>query len=467
MNTQPFLAAAVQMEVEYEPYPADGTIQWILDAADEAAAKGAKLIVFPETSNAEWFFENPQAAAEVAATKDGWFVGKLCDKARQHQVYIAAGLSELDADTQRLYNATVIVGPDGKIASLYRKHFLIGYDKRSAIPGNNGFPVVDTPLGNFAAFICADSRIPEVTRCPALDGAQVLVNTSNWGGADQYTAHVPTRAVENRVWIVAANKSGRNQPGKVNVGHSMIVSPRGEIVAEGSNRAVPRSSTAKSIPVLPSTRRGATSISSRRAAPATTRCCRRRWRRRLLAGVLAERIRPDDITATASAVQVSFTKSPERTLSLALEYCDYAATETTPTSSFCPSSSCFCPRRSRPIRLAARHSHRTHWRHSSTGRPAARFTSFSISWSRFSSGVSFHRLSHPSGWQTRPLSQDAFDRRRSAMGGPGLQPRRISHRLRQCRDHARTRRPAAGGRAMPDAAGRRSRLLAMLLAKPA
>src|SRR5262249_42063716 len=134
----PYLAAAVQMEVEYEPYPADGTIRWILDAADEAAARGAKLIVFPETSNAEWFFENPDAAAKVAATQDGWFVRDLCGKAAQHGVYIAAGLSELDAHTNRLFNSTVIVGPDGKVASLYRKHFLIGYDKRWATPGNNG-----------------------------------------------------------------------------------------------------------------------------------------------------------------------------------------------------------------------------------------------------------------------------------------------------------------------------------------
>ena len=123
---RPYLAAAVQMEVEYEPYPADGTIRLILDAADEAAARGAKLIVFPETSNAEWFFENPEAAAKVAATRDGWFVRDLCAKAAQHGVYIATGLTELDEETRRLFNATVVVGPDGKIASLYRKHFLIG-----------------------------------------------------------------------------------------------------------------------------------------------------------------------------------------------------------------------------------------------------------------------------------------------------------------------------------------------------
>ena len=320
---RPYLAAAVQMEVEYEPYPADGTIRFILDAADEAAARGAKLIVFPETSNAEWFFENPEAAAKVAATRDGWFVRDLCAKAAQHGVYIATGLTELDEETRRLFNATVVVGPDGKIASLYRKHFLIGYDKRWATPGDSGFPVIDTPLGNVAAFICSDARIPETTRCPALDGAQVLVNTSNWGGADQYTAHVPARAAENRVWVVAANKCGRNQPGKVNVGHSIIVAPGGAIVTEGRNDGPeivyaeidPNAASDKSwgdVDLFAARRPRYYSILSTPTAETP------------LARVLRERVRPDEITASASAVQVSFTESPERTLDLALEYCDYA-----------------------------------------------------------------------------------------------------------------------------------------------
>jgi predicted amidohydrolase len=323
MNTRPFLAAAVQMEVEYEPYPADGTIRFILDAADEAAARGAKLIVFPETSNAEWFFENPKAAAEVAATRDGWFVRELCDKARQHGAYIAAGLTELDGDTQRLYNSTIIVGPDGSVASLYRKHFLIGYDKRWATPGDSGFPVVATPLGNLAAFICSDARIPEVARCPALDGAQVLVNTSNWGGADQYTAHVPARAAENRVWVVAANKSGRNQPGKVNVGHSIIVAPGGGIVAQGSNDG-PEIIYAEIDPdaALDKTWTDVDLFAARR--PRYYAMLSTPTAETPLAKVLQQRIRPDEITASASAVQVSFTESPERTLALALEYCEYA-----------------------------------------------------------------------------------------------------------------------------------------------
>ena len=128
----------------------------ILDAADEAAAKGAKLIVFPERSTQNGSLRTPKLPPRLRRPRDGWFVRDLGAKAAQHGVYIAAGLTELDADTGRLFNSTVIVGPDGKVASLYRKHFLIGYDKRWATPGDNGFPVVQTPLGNMAACVGAD-----------------------------------------------------------------------------------------------------------------------------------------------------------------------------------------------------------------------------------------------------------------------------------------------------------------------
>jgi predicted amidohydrolase len=323
MEKRPYLAAAVQMEVEYEPYPADGTIHWILDAADEAAARGAKLIVFPETSNAEWFFENSDAAAKVAATRNGWFVRDLGAKAAKHGVYIAAGLTELDDNSGRLYNSTVIIGPDGNVASLYRKHFLIGYDKRWATPGDNGFPVVETPLGNLAAFICADARIPETTRCPALDGAHVMVNTSNWGGTDQYTAHVPARAAENRVWVVAANKSGRDQPGKTNVGHSIIIAPDGRTIAEGGNNG-PEIIYGEIDPEAAQDKNwsGFNVFDARR--PRCYGLLETPMHETPLATVLRQRVRPDDITASASVVQVSFTESPQKTLDLALEYADYA-----------------------------------------------------------------------------------------------------------------------------------------------
>jgi hypothetical protein len=52
--------------------------------------------------------------------------------------------------------------------------------------------------------------IPESARCLALGGAEILVNPTNWGAPDQYLYHVPTRAVENRCWVIGATKPRRS-----------------------------------------------------------------------------------------------------------------------------------------------------------------------------------------------------------------------------------------------------------------
>jgi predicted amidohydrolase len=306
------------MEVEYEPLPADATIGWMLTAADEAASNGARLVVFPETSNAEWFFDDPAAAASVAATRDGWFVKALAAKAAERQLYIAAGLTELDESTGKLYNSTILVGPDGQATCLYRKHFLIGYDKRWATPGDTGFPVVETPLGRIAAFICADARIPEVSRCPAVDGAQILVNTSNWGGADQYAVHVPARAAENRVWVVAANKSGHDQPGKNNVGHSLIVDPSGTLVAEAANNGPEIVYAEIDLATADDKRWGPGLDLFEARRPTLYALLETPTTDTPLVQVLDERVRPDEMTAAVTALQVSCREDPETTLAQAL-----------------------------------------------------------------------------------------------------------------------------------------------------
>jgi predicted amidohydrolase len=251
-------------------------------------------------------------------------VQALAAKAKERDVYIAAGLTEHDPATNKLYNSTVLVGPDGQVVTLYRKHFLIGYDKRWATPGDNGFPVVDTALGRIGAFICADARIPEVTRCPAVDGAEILVNTSNWGGTDQYDVHVPARAAENRVWVVAANKSGRDQPGKANVGHSLIVNPNGEVISEAGNSGPEIIYGLVDIESSADKTWGNTIDLLETRRPELYSILELPMDETPLVSVLQERVRPDEITAAVSAVQVSFTTDADATLALALEYVDQA-----------------------------------------------------------------------------------------------------------------------------------------------
>ena len=85
-------------------------------------------------------------------------------------------------------------------------------------PGTEIGPVVDTPLGRLGMYACMEGVINEVTRGMALRGAQVLLNSLNSFALDEADLHIPVRAAENQVWVVAANKVGPLLPERASAG---------------------------------------------------------------------------------------------------------------------------------------------------------------------------------------------------------------------------------------------------------
>ncbi len=220
--------AAVQ--ISSETNEADGNLRKIKKKITEAAENGAELIVFPECSNSWYVFKDPDHARRCATTIPGPLTDGISQSASEYKVYVAMGLSEWE-DYKSLFNTSLLFGPDGSILGKYRKLLLRATDQAWFQEGDLGHPVFDTKVGRIGLFICADARIPEIARNEALMGAEVLLNSSCWGGREQYLIHVPTRAVENRVWIVSADKVGPEPPFNY-PGHSFVISPSGEVVAE-------------------------------------------------------------------------------------------------------------------------------------------------------------------------------------------------------------------------------------------
>ena len=153
-------------------------------------------------------------------------------------MFVVAGLFE-QGEGNDVFNCAVLIGPDGTVVAKYQKNFFIKADKRWFVPGQTGFANFETPLGNLGFFVCADGRIPESARCLALGGAEILVNPTNWGASDQYLYHVPTRAVENRCWVIGCTKPRRplSQTQEMLAynrftGCSFIMSPSGEVLAQ-------------------------------------------------------------------------------------------------------------------------------------------------------------------------------------------------------------------------------------------
>ncbi|MEX2142575.1 MAG: carbon-nitrogen hydrolase family protein [Pirellulales bacterium] len=197
----------------------------------EAAGQGAKLVVFPECAATGYCFESAAEAREVAEPIPGPITERMSQLCREHGTYTAFGMVELDAD--RLFNAAVLVGPEGVLGS-YRKIHLpyLGLDMFTT-PGDRLFRVDHVGNVRVGMTICYDGSFPESTRSLALLGADLILLPTNWPPGAETTAEYVTnaRAVENNVYFMAVNRVGTERGFRF-IGHSKIAGPHGNTLAE-------------------------------------------------------------------------------------------------------------------------------------------------------------------------------------------------------------------------------------------
>ena len=142
----------------------------------DAAANGAKLVVFPECMNNGYVWRDRAHSCAGSDKIPGEFtesIGKIC---KELSVHVAIGMSEKEGE--KVYNSAVLIGPNGLIGK-YQKNFLFDFDPLYFTFGTTGYPVFDTPLGRIGMFICADARIPEGARVLTMKGAEVLLHITN------------------------------------------------------------------------------------------------------------------------------------------------------------------------------------------------------------------------------------------------------------------------------------------------
>lgn len=225
----PFVVAGIQCDPQLgRP---DLNLEMIATWSAQASKAGASLAIFPECAVTGYCFDSREEAMEFAESIHGPATAALETIARKLNLHIVAGMLEC-ADNQ-LFNAAVLVGPNGLIGS-YRKIHLpfLGVD-RFTDHGRNGFPVFDTPLARIGVNICYDCSFPESSRVMMLAGADLIALPTNWpesGGCAIPDFVVPTRALENRVYYAAVNRVGIERRDKF-IGRSSIVDPTGKTLA--------------------------------------------------------------------------------------------------------------------------------------------------------------------------------------------------------------------------------------------
>ncbi len=221
--------------------------------AGEARRAGAALLLLPECFAFIGAAERDKfaVAENLDAERPGPILATLIEIATTHEMWvIGGGVAEIPAGhgdratLERTYNTCVVVSPRGHITALYRKIHLFDVD----IPGGavlceskttaagDAVVVAETDLGRIGLSICYDLRFPELYRELAVRrGAEILIVpaafTAHTGAAHWHTL-LRARAIENQCFVIAAGQWGRHNEKRESYGHSMIIDPWGNVLAE-------------------------------------------------------------------------------------------------------------------------------------------------------------------------------------------------------------------------------------------
>src|SRR3954467_3119439 len=235
-----FTAAMVQMRTSLSP---DASFKQAEGLIREAAAQGADYVQTPEVSNL--IQKNRKALFELLAGEDEDVSLKAYrELARELKIYLHIGSLALRATPERAVNRSFLIAPDGGILASYDKIHMFdieldgGESYREAANSQPGGTAVisDLPWGRIGLTICYDVRFPALYRALAESGAAFITVPSAFTvrtGEAHWHVLLRSRAIETGCFIFAAAQAGLHENKRETFGHSLIIDPWGEILAEG------------------------------------------------------------------------------------------------------------------------------------------------------------------------------------------------------------------------------------------
>jgi predicted amidohydrolase len=220
-----YKAAAIQ----YEPkiFGKAENVRNQLRMTAEAAKNGTKLIVLPEMNQVGYCYYTREDIRPYVEPIPGPTTDKYAEIARRYGTHIVVALAEEDPETDNYYNAQALLGPEGLIGKYRKVHSYIS-ESKWAKDGDLGFPVYDTEVGRLGMLICMDQHYFESNRILALRGADVLCFSTAWLDERGPAPVWITRAFENGVYAVCADRWGLER-GVQFTGGSCILNPDGSI----------------------------------------------------------------------------------------------------------------------------------------------------------------------------------------------------------------------------------------------
>lgn len=207
-----------------------------------AHAQGAVLVALPEVVD---FLDEGSAQFQAYAQPQSQHVAanRFSRLAAELNLWILAGSVTVRVNEAKLANRTLLFDSKGRIVAHYDKIHLFDtgvVGKKASTESNTFAPgdravVVDTPLGRLGLSICYDIRFPHLYRDLAKAGAQILAVPANFlqiTGAAHWHVLLRARAIETGAYVIAPAQCGECRPGNRSFGHSLIVDPWGEVLAD-------------------------------------------------------------------------------------------------------------------------------------------------------------------------------------------------------------------------------------------
>lgn len=216
-----------------------------LKLSADAADAGADLILMPE--NVAMMTWGSAAIRAAARSEDGHpALAAFRDFAKARQIWMHCGTLAVPSATGKVYNRTYVIDPEGRIAAVYDKLHMFdvdlgngeAYAESSTFQPGDRAVAVDLPWGRLGLSVCYDLRFPYLYRALAQAGADFLAIPAAFTkvtGQAHWHVLMRARAIETGCFVFAPAQTGTHVRDRRTFGHSLIVAPWGEILADGGD----------------------------------------------------------------------------------------------------------------------------------------------------------------------------------------------------------------------------------------
>jgi predicted amidohydrolase len=214
------------------------------EALIRAAARGGARYVQTPENTAIMELEPERVLAAAKSEEDSVSLARFRALANELGIYLHIGSLAIKLDGTHVANRSYLIDPAGGIAARYDKLHLFdadlagGESYRESGHSRSGATAIlaELPFGRVGLSICYDLRFPALYRALALAGAEVIAVPAAFTkqtGEAHWHVLIRARAIETGTFVLAATQGGLHENGRATFGHSLIVSPWGEILAEG------------------------------------------------------------------------------------------------------------------------------------------------------------------------------------------------------------------------------------------